>query len=168
MNLPKWLSSAGVLCVLVGGVALLGVLVLTAGEDFNPLILFGRMLESREQEQFLNAQGVLLKQRMDRKREVSMAVVEGRMSLLDAAALFRDLDQTGPNIGWEHYRASFPGGTDEERHCREVIVWVERMVDPPPPERAAVVERLERELEELLRHGPLSLPERGTEPVPAL
>jgi hypothetical protein len=89
------------------------------------------------------------------KDAVAAKVLAGRLTLLEAAARFRDLDRGPPAFDWEHFRAGTPNMSDEERHCREVI----NRVASTWPDEAAVVVRLERELEKHRRHGTLHLPE---------
>src|SRR5262245_13847278 len=43
-------------------------------------------------------------------------ILTGRMSLLEAAARFRDLDRGPPPILWDRFRAYYPGDSDDERH----------------------------------------------------
>jgi hypothetical protein len=81
-------------------------------------------------------------------------VLAGRLTLLQAAACFRDLNQQPPEFHWELFRAQTPGMSDDERHCRAVIdlIRLDRTVE------AASVARLVQELEGHLRRGTLDLP----------
>jgi hypothetical protein len=45
-------------------------------------------------------------------------VVEGHLTLLQAAACFRDLNARPPAFQWEVFRQTYPGGSDDERHGR--------------------------------------------------
>lgn len=91
------------------------------------------------------------------KGRLAAQVAEGRLALPDAAARFRDLDRQPPPLRWDQFRREYPGRSDEERHCREVIRYVR--VLPDRPERGAVAARLEGELRDLLDRGDLRLPE---------
>jgi hypothetical protein len=98
--------------------------------------------------------------RIATKVEVSKQVLAGELTLLEAAALFRAADQQPPVFLWEEFRRAFPGATDEERHCREVIVWVERVQSKKDPCLAEATRvALEAQLAEQLKRGPLRLPE---------
>lgn len=102
-------------------------------------------------------------------------VIDGRRSLLEAAALFRELDRLPPTAAVQFGRIPFPlpitTRTEEEQYCRAVAVWVwSRVVVPQSPgdgnsdERAAVaVARLVAEFEdELTRRGAIRLPDPST------
>src|SRR5262245_34878517 len=51
-------------------------------------------------------------------------VVAGRLTLLEAAARYRDLDEREPGFNWEKFRLYYDCGSDEERFCRQVIDFV--------------------------------------------
>jgi hypothetical protein len=78
----------------------------------------------------------------------------GRLTLLGAAARFRALDLAPPAFHWKAFRAAFRGDSDEERHCREVIAWVEMELEQTDPCLAlATRARLVAELEQHLKRG---------------
>jgi hypothetical protein len=158
MNLLlRWLARASVLCVLVGAVIFAGVLVETVGGEGSPLSLLQKLVEDEQRARHLETQGRLLEQRIARKVELSAGVAEGRVTLLAAAACLRDLDESATDFGWDHFRLTLPGQSDDERHCREVIEWVRGSAEMHA-KYVGVVERLEEELAEHLRHGSLCLP----------
>src|SRR5262249_42463826 len=86
-------------------------------------------------------------------------VLAERMSLLEAAAHFRDLDRAPPSILWDRFRAFYPGDSDDERHCREVIGNVRARVEDQGEQGPDPVLRLESELRQHLERGTLRLPE---------
>jgi hypothetical protein len=92
------------------------------------------------------------------RERIVKEVIAGRLSLLEAAAHFRDLDQTADEIVRVVLRRRYPHcETDDERYCRYVIDYVEAEVDNDP----GVLELVERLLEELDAHqskGRLRLP----------
>jgi hypothetical protein len=109
--------------------------------------------------QELDDQARVLMERILAKSCVAFEVRDGRLGLLEAAARFRDLDRTGPGFRWDVFRWTYPGTSDDERHCREVIAFVRAQLVPPPAEPAAPLEdRLEVELCELLKRGAVHLP----------
>jgi hypothetical protein len=91
-------------------------------------------------------------------------VVEGRLTLWRAASRFRALDAASPPCDRRVLARNFPGIPEEERCCREVIAWVAVWEERHPGEQSGLARRLTAELEDTLRHGPLSLPDPTTKP----
>jgi hypothetical protein len=99
-------------------------------------------------------------QRIKEKVRISAQVRAGQLTLLQAAARFRALDRDLGAFPWAAFRRLNPGGTDEERHCREVIGWVAAdMANAEPSRTREVCSALERELQLCLQRGPLCLPD---------
>ena len=61
--------------------------------------------------------------RIARKREVAAELIRGQITLSEAAAQFAEIALCDPR-GLDFLRMTFPTGTDEERHYRNVIVFV--------------------------------------------
>jgi hypothetical protein len=98
--------------------------------------------------------------RLERKDRLVRALLGGRLTLLEAAALFRALNQAAPAFYWGEYRKRHVAESDEERHCREVINCVYIHLRPKDPAKAKEVPAgLGRELAEHLSAGPLRLPD---------
>jgi hypothetical protein len=123
-------------------------------------------VEDAEWRAFCN--GVL--QRGLAKGRLAADVAAGRLTLLEAAAAFRDLNRQWPPFDWDrwrrilHYR--YPGVSDEEALCRQVIDCTRTKLWEKQEEAEKAVRRLEAELDEHLRHGTLRLPPVvGTENV---
>jgi hypothetical protein len=116
-----------------------------------------RLERARQLETELETRLVGLLQRSAGKWQAVEGLVEGRMSLLEAAARFRDLDRQPPDFHWDAFRNSMPGDSDDERHCREVIGFIETRL--PPRERTDLIARLEAELQAHRQQGTLRLPE---------
>src|SRR5262249_32180009 len=101
------------------------------------------------------------------------ALLAGRMTLLEAAACFRDLNWEPPAFHWDYFRARWPGDSDDERHCHEVLAWVllqtrgtgNARAGPDNCTAEAARTKLEAELAEHLRCGPLHLPEITRSPA---
>lgn len=92
------------------------------------------------------------------KQEVARGLVEGRLTLLQAARRCRDLDRGRADFKWDFFRSGVPGGSDDERHCREAIELVRWS---PLRSRAAaeqIARHLEAELQAHLDGGTLQLP----------
>jgi hypothetical protein len=104
------------------------------------------------------------------KQHLVREVAAGRQPLLEAAALFRELNRLPPALHPADH-PSLAGRNEEELLCRQVIAYVaEPDGDWPESAAEAAVARLEAELqEELRRHGAVRLPDpAGLPPAPEL
>lgn len=107
--------------------------------------------------------------RIRRKTAILAGVVQGWRTLFEAAALFQALNQGGPSFHWTRFRERFPGTNDEERHCREVLHWLDYPhIVADSGERARLIERLKHDLEEAIRKGGVTLPEVPPEELAGL
>jgi hypothetical protein len=96
--------------------------------------------------------------RMARRREVVQGLRERRLGLTDAAARFGELNAACPGAEGG-LRLLYPGASDEERCCRQVIAWVRKDLAQESPEEAArLAGELEAQLDRLLRGGALRPP----------
>ena len=98
------------------------------------------------------------------KHGIAGDVIAGRLTLLEAGALFSAAD-TDLNSESLRYRLDqFPGNSDAERHCRRVISYVEMALAAEPSELNTIVNRLNAELQDALERnsGIVSLPESDT------
>jgi len=107
----------------------------------------------------LDAQLTEAQHRVGAKQQVVSDLIAGRLSLLEAAARFRDL--TPPSSDAARYlRSVYAGASDDERFCRAVIQWVRgtrRSGSRAEADRVAA--RLEAEFQEYLRRdGRIALP----------
>jgi hypothetical protein len=152
MKVPRWVTQTSFLCALlagIGGLAWLGrQAVWSPGNPEGDLDTKNRELEARTR---------LVSQRIERKQELACEVARGKMTLLQAAAWMQKLNQSPPEFHWEWFRKWHAGRTDEERHCREAIDWVMIALEGDSKQQV-VLERLEKELAEALRRGPVRLP----------
>jgi hypothetical protein len=91
--------------------------------------------------------------------DVIEKVRTGRMSLVQAAAQFKFFNGL-PNSSTYHGEAEWPGLSEDERLCRQVIQAVEfNWNDKPSSQRSAILERLETELRENREcYGKVTLP----------
>src|SRR5262245_5022796 len=69
----------------------------------------------------LESRLVEVTQSMTSQDEVLQELVARRITLREAAARFRALARQTRSFSWELFRLTYPGRTDEERHCRHVI-----------------------------------------------
>ncbi len=97
--------------------------------------------------------------RLDAKSAVAQRLIDGELTLLEAAAWFRYITRTTAAAG----DIPEPGEEDEpeaERFCRQVIRWAGTTARTASAERSeAIVRRLEAELDERRRDGGVELPE---------
>jgi hypothetical protein len=92
------------------------------------------------------------------KRRIARDVLAQRLTLLEAAEHFRDLNEGNPDVNWEVFRRDIPGSSDDERYCWQVIEVVQSEARCRDPNYAAVVkDRLEAELRDHLKNGTLQL-----------
>jgi hypothetical protein len=139
MKLMRRAVLAVVLTVLAGGACWQCRAVLGAkGEPPNSRLLAGPGEEIR-----------VIDQRVARKEEVIGRLIAGEITLLEAAAWFRDLNDDPPDRPCD-FRQLERGRSDGEKACRQVVGWVRSSLinHPDPAEAAKVLARLERELEE--------------------
>jgi len=97
--------------------------------------------------------------RMVAKQRIAQDLIDGQMTLLEAAAHFRAADQQPPAFDWQAFRVSVQGQSDEERHCRTVVNYVFTTLADDPFLADTFRDRLQEELAEHLRCGTLVLPE---------
>jgi hypothetical protein len=90
---------------------------------------------------------LLSKRRNKTRRDLTLRVIAGELTLQEAAARFRKLNEEAPDFSWTALRLEFPGASDEEHCCWQVIRWVEGELVADPARLAAVRKRL-------LAHGP--------------
>jgi hypothetical protein len=103
-----------------------------------------------------------ISQRALAKGRLAVDAAAGRLTLLEAAARFRELNSQWPPFDWHLWREfihfRFPGVSDDEGLCRQVIVCANSALWEQPEEAERVRCRLEAELDQHLRHGTLRLP----------
>jgi hypothetical protein len=92
------------------------------------------------------------------RRDIALALAEGRLSLPEAGERLREIDLSGPVFRWQDFRAFFPGDSDEERFCRKAIAHAEGYLVNQPEQALALRIRLEEELRQAVRRGPLRSP----------
>lgn len=101
-----------------------------------------------------------IQRRIRAKARVVDELIDGRLTLFEAAALFRRLNDPSPASA-AHLARDCPGDSEEERLCRQVIAWV-RVTLPQRP--ADVADEMGARFEEELRehkecHGVVILPD---------
>jgi hypothetical protein len=99
-----------------------------------------------------------LDRRINKKICVTVKLLDGRITLFEAAALFRRLNEEYPRFPPD---PGFKGDTEEERLCQQVITWAYGQMRIRYPEMADEFEaRLKAELRwHKDQHGTVVLPE---------
>jgi hypothetical protein len=113
----------------------------------------------RRAQEILNKDEIV-RRRLRGKYEITRGLLEGRVTLFEAAAGFRKVEgQTREYIGYSHDLRS--GETADEMLCRQVIRWVgHEAAVGGYPDPGQTAQRLEEELREHLRqHGTVRLTE---------
>jgi hypothetical protein len=121
-----------------------------------------RQINEQERQRYerLDGQGDIALRRMAAKQTVVRQLLAGELTLAEAAAWFKYLNEQ-PGGRPDHFRMCFPCPTAEESACRQVISWAQVELSATSPERAAAaVARLEAELQAQLEcSGKVELPD---------
>jgi hypothetical protein len=110
-----------------------------------------------------DADDLAVQRRILEKERVAQELVDGRLTLFEAATIFRRLNAAPPR-STAPLALYHPGDSEEERLCRHVIAWVRtRMVRRSPYLADVLASRLEEELSRhKARHGAVILPDVDT------
>ena len=106
----------------------------------------------------LNEHTRLVQQDLEAKCRVNEELRNDRLTLLEAAARFRDMGHSCLDPEGALFRQFYAGQTDTERWCRKVISYM-RAVSPAHTDGASRADQLEAELSQHLAQGPLQLPD---------
>ena len=123
---------------------LYGVLAVVAGVVWHERDIPRQMADEQEREAILDARLKVTLGRIDYRQKVVEDLIAGQISLPNAAAKFEELNAT--YAGGTAAVLSFPGVSEEESRCRQIIGQVKVMFENRPSESSAIVERLEAEL----------------------
>jgi hypothetical protein len=155
-------------CLGVAGLGLLGALYLFPScEGSGGLLdLAYEFPEIAKKEGELNDQRrVFLKCKAD-KEAIIPEVIEQRMSLLKAAARFREIDGKNPLFQKAAFIQGHAGRSDIERYCHAVIGDVRAYLLDRPERAEEEGRRLEAELEDVTQSGALHLAELEAPDMP--
>jgi hypothetical protein len=115
------------------------------------------LMEEMRRSELLARRGKVVSWELAQREALTADLLAGRRDLFGTAAGFRAVRQVGAAYR-KPVALPFPGATEEERLCRQVIVYAEAVLRDEPG-RPAVVARLERQLQEHLeRDGTVRLP----------
>ena len=95
--------------------------------------------------------------RVEAKTAVIDRLLSGEVSLLEAAAWFRQLNDSPPEYPSD-FRERCPGDGDGEKACRQVITWLETRARWDGGAAALAAARYRSELYEMLARGAVELP----------
>jgi hypothetical protein len=150
--------------------AALGLVVCLAGFEFGyPFLesrngeLSGKVVLVRPGDPLVERRLFVIPQRTKAKAGVIKQLLAGRISLFEAAAWFRWLNETPPDCPGESIE-HWPGTSPEEKLCRQMIAWVRNDQRQFGDNSAAdaLADRLEMELEKALAGtGRVVLPSLG-------
>ena len=115
------------------------------------------LAEACQRRETLNEQTRLFQQDLKAKYRVIEDLRNDRLTLLEAAARFRDIGHSSLDRDGALFRQSFAGQTDTERWCRKVIDYMRAI--SPADTGASRADQLEAELSQHLAQGPLQLPD---------
>lgn len=139
--------------------AVAGVIVVTAVScppfqlaDLDLLSATQELASCRAQREKLDAIDERVVARIEEKTRLAEEVAAGRMTLREAASRCAALNRDNPSLRPDIWRTAYPGATEEERHCREVLAYVRSVVQDDPA-GVSVVARLEAELRKIGAEG---------------
>ena len=144
--------AAGVLCL---GVLALGIVLFDLvgpltyprrGESDVRVSLAAELARTERLKQLRDASH----RRAEAKRQVAAEVIARQRSLAEALEQFRELDRQWPDIRTGIKKPEDQWMTEDEWDGRMVIEQVRQILADRPDEAAAVADRLEKELQELL------------------
>ena len=114
--------------------------------------------QARRRRETLNEHTRLVQQDLEAKSRVIEDLRNDRMTLLEAAARFRDMGHSCLDRDGALFRQSYAGQTDAERWCRKVIAYM-RDLSRAHTDGASRADQLEADLSRHLAQGPLQLPD---------
>jgi hypothetical protein len=119
------------------------------------------LAEAQRRIEAIEARWQPILRRMRQREAVCTSLAAGRLSLLEAAVRFRQVQQEALRGHSEHCMP-YPGNSEGERLCREVIAYTELAFAGEPDRCAALKARLDAELQALLnRSDAIALPDDG-------
>jgi hypothetical protein len=153
--------TSGILCLGLAGSLAVGVVSLVPGGPGDRRLGLWNLQAVRDEtergERLDEEVGAALR-RLTAKERALQDLLAGRRTLLATAARFRDSDAGVTADYRDVWRFTTPGHSDDERYCRQVLLFaaVELRDRPDGP---AVLGRLRAPLDEALARGDLRLPD---------
>jgi hypothetical protein len=88
---------------------------------------------------YLHRVDAILLARIGKRQQITLDLAAGRMSVFEAAAKFKRLNAE-PNLSPDNALDHFPGASDNERQCRQVIVWLQNQPMPLSQQEQALAQ----------------------------
>jgi len=154
------------LLVCAGAIALAGYVLELAhpgwiaqlGADLVSLLKFQSDLhEELEFGRRLDEQSAALLTCMQAKRHILKDLIDERLSLIETATRFRKLDRTLRNGQPNRFCSVWPGNSEIERYCHQIIRATKWELSEQPCAAAAVVARLKAEFQAAAESGAFTL-----------
>lgn len=159
---------AGILAVVAGVLIFVSLFLERLGDAWTLYDAEGQMISLvREQEKGreLDQQRAGSVERLREKDKIAARVLSGKLTLFEAATRFAQMGELCP--GRVSFRQLFPGTSEEEKMCRQVIAWVDTIASRQRSanEAARVRHKLTAQLQKHLPcYGAADCPVRQTEP----
>jgi hypothetical protein len=100
----------------------------------------------------LDHQNAVVLQRCAAKAIIIRDLIEGRLTLVQAAGGFHDLNRANPDVPNSIELDPFPDASEGESLCRQVISWVKaERGGNRSPQASSVIQDLEAQLQDLLK-----------------
>jgi hypothetical protein len=122
-----------------------GTAVLMGSAALVLLLARRELAECQQQQESLQAQSQVVLQRIEAKNAIVEDVIGGRTHLREAAARFAELNAPCPTY-MSMLHQCYPGLSDQQALCRNVMSFVNSKLSPWPDRAAAVLARLEKEM----------------------
>ena len=96
--------------------------------------------------------------RIESRLRTAHDVIEGRLTLLQAAEHYRDVSESAADYDWEDFRSKTSGASDDERYCRLVMKFVKALLERENHSQVQSLQtRLETELASIKDGGRMRL-----------
>lgn len=99
-------------------------------------VCFQRLDDEQEFSTRLDATREATIRRVEARMEITQALIDGRLTLREAAACYRDLNRTAPELQ-EVLQRTYSGKSPDEQVCRHVLALASMLMLDWSPERAA-------------------------------
>lgn len=125
--------------------------------------LRARIENDQRQQNELDVEDQLVLQRIEIKEGLISQLIDGRTTIPEVAAHFKQLNE-GRELYLALYRKQYPGASDDECYCRNVVAFAEARLWRMGSQGREKSERLHRDLDRLLRgsSGQIVLPDVPT------
>ena len=67
--------------------------------------------------------------RVESRYRTARDVIDGRLTLLQAAEHYRDVSESAADFDWKDFRSKTSAASDDERYCRLVMKFVKALLE---------------------------------------